>query len=641
MRAAAAYTLLTLVMTWPLARGLAHDVAWDLGDPLFTMWIIAWDSEQLRAILRGDVGRVFTFFEANIFHPAPLALAYSEHLVAQAVQVFPLYIATRNPILCYNLVFLSTFVLSGLGVYLLLREFTSNRWAAFLGGLLFAFAPYRWTQASHIQVLSAQWMPFVLYGLRRYFETRRTRALGGATGALVLQNLSCGYFLLYFPPVAAVYVLWEIATRRLWRDRRLWIQLAAAGAIAAVLTLPFLLPYKALRDSHHLQRETSEIVRYSADVYSYFTAADYSRVWSGVRAFPKPEGELFPGGLTLVLALAAAIAWGAGGWRRAVSEGEPGRRWAVAAAALAGCAYLALAIAVVFLRRVDLDLAFVTLRSSNVTRLIVAAMVAFVAVLALSRRARERTVAAACGPEVPFLLMLVLAWWLSLGPAPRVFGRPLEIWAPYRAISDIVPAFEGLRVPARFAAIVTFCLAVLGGMAAGRIPRTRAGTMAVGALCLAFLFETRMLPLSVNGMSPPRGYAPLEARVHRPARAPALYREIANTPADAVVLELPLGVMEYDLRAVFYSTVHWRRILNGYSGFYPPHYGELTIILSSVDRDEATAWEAVTRLGVSHVVVHEGAYLDGSGPAISAWLRRMGALEIFRSGTDALFHIPR
>jgi hypothetical protein len=58
------------------------------------------------------------------------------------------YHLTGNLLLCYNLLFLSTFVLSGLGMYLLVREFTGNRWAAFLAGLLFAFVPIRIGEAT-------------------------------------------------------------------------------------------------------------------------------------------------------------------------------------------------------------------------------------------------------------------------------------------------------------------------------------------------------------------------------------------------------------------------------------------------------------------------------------------------------------
>ena len=90
--AASAYLLATLVATWPLAAGLGRDVAWDLGDSVLNMWILSWVCEQFRHILTGDVSRIATFFDANAFYPAPLALAYSEHLVAQAVQVFPIQV---------------------------------------------------------------------------------------------------------------------------------------------------------------------------------------------------------------------------------------------------------------------------------------------------------------------------------------------------------------------------------------------------------------------------------------------------------------------------------------------------------------------------------------------------------------------
>ena len=71
--------------------------------------------------------RSANFWNANIFHPEPLTLAYSEHLFAQAVQILPVYALTGNIILCYNLLFLSTFVLSGLGMFLFVRESPAAR----------------------------------------------------------------------------------------------------------------------------------------------------------------------------------------------------------------------------------------------------------------------------------------------------------------------------------------------------------------------------------------------------------------------------------------------------------------------------------------------------------------------------------
>src|SRR5688500_17827368 len=145
-------------------------------------------------------------------------------------------------------------------------------------------------------------MPFVLYGLRRYFDrvqavpgSRVVAPLFGAGAALVAQNLSNGYFLLFFAPFVISYVLFEIATRNLWKDARVWTGLSAIGVVVAAVTLPFLLPYLELRNLGFGPRALSEVRGFSADVFSYWTSPAESRIWGSIiRAHPKPEGDLFP-----------------------------------------------------------------------------------------------------------------------------------------------------------------------------------------------------------------------------------------------------------------------------------------------------------------------------------------------------------
>ena len=246
-------------MTWPLARGLARDLPGDFGDPLFTSWVLAWDATHLG---RG-------WWNANIFYPHPLALAYSEHFLPQALQMLPIYAVTKNPILCYNLLFLSTFVLSGLGMFLLGRELTGSAAAGFVAGLAYAFTPYR-VHLPHLQVLSAAWLPFVLFGFRRFFATGRLRPLAGAAAAWIAQNLSCGYYLLFFSPAVALYLIWEMTRGGAWRNRRTVLRTAAACAVVFLVTAPFLLPYLELRRLGFNPRSLGETEQFSADVYAYF-----------------------------------------------------------------------------------------------------------------------------------------------------------------------------------------------------------------------------------------------------------------------------------------------------------------------------------------------------------------------------------
>jgi len=643
--AAAAYCAATIVMTWPLATGLARDVAWDLGDSLLNMWALAWDCEQLRAVLGGDIGRIRTFFDANIFYPSPLTLAYSEHLFAQAVQIFPVYLATRNPILCYNLLFVSTFVLSGLGMYLLVRELTGRPRAAFVAGLLFAFIPYRLVQAAHLQVLSAQWMPLALYGFRRYFDSGRRLPLWGGTLALITQNLSCTYFLLYFAPFAAAYVLWEIAVRARWRDRRLWIDFLTAAAVIVVATAPFLIPYARLRNQLELTRTLPEIQRFSADVYAYLTAFPAQRLWARTaNAFPRAEGELFMGALPPLLAAIGVAVWLWRGALRASTSGTfaPSNRWTpwvAAALGLTAALHAAAMIGVFYFRRYSIDLGIVSVRVSDGTRPLVICLACVGAMLAISPAVRRKVGALGARPEAFFLFVLVMAWWLSLGPSAHTLGRPVDVFAPYALLLDHVPGYDGMRVPARFGMVVALALSVLGGFGAAALDRGRAGGLVLSVVAAAFLVEANGLPFLTNGVTETAEFALPPSRVHRPARAPAIYQEVAHGPAELVLLELPINTPDYDLRAMYYSTVHWRPLVNGYSGFFPPYYSRLGAALRDVARHPDLSWQAIRDSGATHVLVHEAAYRNDEGREISRFLTERGAKAVYRDGSDVLFAV--
>jgi hypothetical protein len=636
--AALVYTFIALWATWPLARGLSRDVAWDLGDPVLVIWALAWNCSQLLAILGGDFGRAATYFDANIFAHATHTLAYSEHFIGQSLQILPVYALTGNAVLCYNLLYLSTFVLSGLGGFLFVRELTGSRAAGFTAGLLFAFAPYRFPQSSHLQVLSSQWMPLALYAFRRYFDSGRRAPLAWGAAALVMQNLSCGYYLLYFSPFAAAYVLAELTARGLWRAGRVWRDLVTAGAAVVALTVPFFLPYLALRRQMASTRTLAEVSRYSADVYSYLTAFSEHPIWGGVmQLLPRPEGQLFPG---LAAILLAAIGLWAGR-----SEDQPLRKsadWRRAAAVAFGAlavAHVLLFIAVLFGRRFAFDLGVAVLRVSDATQLLVRAVVAGALVLVLSPAARARA-ATLLWPRGVWLVALLAAMWLSLGPAPTSMNRPLDLASPYRLLYDTVPGFDGVRAPSRFWMVGLLALSVLGGFGAARLAGRPMGRAVVAGLWLLCLAEARVSPFVVNGMSPVPGFNGPEARLRPRDEAPAVYAAVARLPARAALVELPLGQPDFDLRAMYYSTFHWRALVNGYSGFTPVPYGPLVAALGGTTIDGGQAWEALSDAGATAVIVHEGAYLDGAGPRLSLALRERGAREVARDGSDVLLTLP-
>ena len=83
----------------------------------------------------------------------------------------PIYWLTGNPVLSHNALLLLTFVLSGYGMWLLVRELTGRSSAGFVAGMAFAFSFYRMDHLPHITLLSAEWMPFILLAAYKLYRT--------------------------------------------------------------------------------------------------------------------------------------------------------------------------------------------------------------------------------------------------------------------------------------------------------------------------------------------------------------------------------------------------------------------------------------------------------------------------------------
>ena len=100
-------------------------------------------------------------------------------MFAQALQVAPVYALTGNIILCYNLLFMSTFVISAIGAYLLVRDLTGD-WRAgrHCRPRLRISAVSDLAGSPHLQVMSSQWMPLALWGLHRFIARRSVARAG-------------------------------------------------------------------------------------------------------------------------------------------------------------------------------------------------------------------------------------------------------------------------------------------------------------------------------------------------------------------------------------------------------------------------------------------------------------------------------
>ena len=148
-----------------------------------------------------------------------------------------------------------------------------------------------------------------------------------------------------------------------------------------------------------------------------------------------------------------------------------------------------------------------------------------------------------------YAVAMVTAYLIALGPEPRLLGRPLLYEPPYAWLMRL-PGFDVMRVPARFAMVGVLCQSMLLAFGVTWVIAHARRASAVVLLIGAGLLGDGWMRLPVEA-APGPGLPPA-----RPT---------------AAVVELPAGGT-HDFGAIYRAIAHGLPIVNGFSGYYPPHY---------------------------------------------------------------------
>jgi hypothetical protein len=158
-------------------------------------------------------------------------------------------------------------------------------------------------------------------------------------------------------------------------------------------------------------------------------------------------------------------------------------------------------------------------------------------------------------------------------------------------------AYRGLRVPARFGMIVLLGLSLLAAVGCATLARwwgRRSGAAAVAAAVLALVVAESSAHVPVRRL---------------PSAAPPVYQLLSTIP-DTVIAHVPMPTLstlpgpepEYQ----YFAQYHRHRLVNGYSGFYPPSYADLLERSSAFP--DVRSFRALRGAGVEYLLVHEGFY---------------------------------
>ena len=209
----------------------------------------------------------------------------------------------------------------------------------------------------------------------------------------------------------------------------------------------------------------------------------------------------------------------------------------------------------------------------------------------LPRRLAERESLALLRPLLVFFV--VAGFFLSLGPRIQIGTNEL-LPGPYALLYRWVPGFGSVRYPERFCVILVLGLAPLVGAGLARL-QTFGGTYLTVVLTAFVLVEHLSVPLVLRAV--PTGDA-----------IPQVYDWIRAQPDARVVAEVPTtrywgGRMDAD--AMYFSTVHWKRTVQGFTGYMPPTVHFIRWRLFHFPSEQSVAF--LERLGIDTVVVRPGA----------------------------------
>ncbi|MEP0774245.1 MAG: discoidin domain-containing protein [Acidobacteriota bacterium] len=557
----ALFAALTLLATWPQVLRLGDGVK-DPGDPVFNSWVLAWNAHKLERLEFAD------YFDANIFYPHRRTLAYSEHLFPQSLLAAPIIWATGNPVLAHNVILLMSFFTSALGMFALARRLTGATLPSLLAGVIFAFSPFTFDHLSHVQILAAGGIPLSLLFLDRFLEHRKSRDALLFAAVFTAQILANGYYALFLSLAVGFFLLIELPRRRLLGDGSSWRGLVVAGVLVLAVAAPFFRQYVLMQQELALRRE----VMSKPTLASYLAAPTVNRLygkWS--KPLRTPEGQLSPGVMALLLALAGAVTWARRGGPASRAEKALTAAAAVAASSAAWVAVVG-----------PLSLRPLLSVSSSLRPAILAALLLAAAALVRSfRLPREGD-----GRLGVYGALGLLAFALTFGEE-----------GPYWLLHRWVPGFDGIRAVSRVHVLTMLAIALLAawGTRALLARARKRPTLIFTALLAVVALEYASVPLPLVRVA-------LDEEEHR------LYRWVARATGEGdALLELPLPRDRHEwwrleLRRMLASTTHWRPLVNGFSGLAPPLYYELQRRWR--ERPLADNLADARALGVRYLVVH-------------------------------------
>jgi hypothetical protein len=223
------WILFGVVLLQPTPHRLSATVAGDLGDSLFVTWTLSWGA---RALHTDPLGA----FDANIFHPEPETLAFSDPMLSLAPVFGIVEWISGDSIVALNVLMFVLFVGALAAAHALAMRLFGRGDVALVVAVVACCNSYVFGQQNHPQLQSFGFLSLSFLLLFRAIEHRRARDgvwLGVAVVAMTLANVHYGLIWV----LSALVVIGVLALRRVLPPIRELVRPAVPAALigAAVL----------------------------------------------------------------------------------------------------------------------------------------------------------------------------------------------------------------------------------------------------------------------------------------------------------------------------------------------------------------------------------------------------------------------
>ena len=208
------------------------------------------------------------FFNSNSFYPRPYGMLLSDLLLPQSLIALPFTYLSANMALIFNIVFICTFVLNYLALYLFWKQLFGRSSIAFLGALFFIYSPFTLRELGHFQMLSYWPFFFTFYFILKTEATKKRIYLLYGGLFFALQFLASVYLAVFL--ILSIFIFYFFKFLSTQKKKEVIIRVFILFVLFVALDGVFIGGYFDMKRALGLARDYGEFVTYSAHITDYF-----------------------------------------------------------------------------------------------------------------------------------------------------------------------------------------------------------------------------------------------------------------------------------------------------------------------------------------------------------------------------------